>query len=144
MSLIDLLTLTILLSLKYLLISPIIIGTAYVLNCTFRLKSKLSIDFINPIHPIWNKSSAHSFLPENLCTTLSTNLRFPFINSSLASLSPFFIFINSSFFSSFDSIGNFEVFTPHISTLFIKQNLLMELLIYSISIKRFFILLDFI
>ena len=34
-SLIDLLTLIELLSLKYLLISQIIIGTAYVLNCTF-------------------------------------------------------------------------------------------------------------
>ena len=47
-SLIDLLTLIGLLSLKYLLISPIIIGTAYVENCTFWLKSKLSIAFINP------------------------------------------------------------------------------------------------
>ena len=27
---------------------------------------------------------------------------------------------NNSFFSSFDNIGNFVVFTPHISTLFIK------------------------
>src|SRR5699024_9251750 len=47
-----LLTLIELLSLKYLLISPIIIGTAYVLNCTFKFMSKLSIAFIRPIQPI--------------------------------------------------------------------------------------------
>ena len=62
-SLTDLLTLIVLLSLKYLLTSPIIIGTAYVLNWTPCDKSKLSIDFIKPIHPIWNKSSAFSPLP---------------------------------------------------------------------------------
>jgi len=42
------------------------------------------------------------------------------IKACLASKSPFFILIKRSCFSSFDSTGNFEVLTPHISTLFIK------------------------
>ena len=52
--------------------------------------------------------------------TDSTNLKFPCINSSLASLSPFFILTNNSCFSSFDSTGSFAVFTPAISTFLIK------------------------
>ena len=52
--------------------------------------------------------------------TLSTNLRFPCINFSLASLSPFFILTNNSCFSLFDSTGSFAVFTPAISTFLIK------------------------
>ena len=50
-SLIDLLILIELLSLKCLLISPAIIGTAYVENCTFCVISKLSIAFIRPTTP---------------------------------------------------------------------------------------------
>jgi len=56
----------------------------------------------------------------NLCMTDSTNLRFPCINFSLASLSPFFILTNNSCFYSFDSTGSFAVFTPAISTFLIK------------------------
>ena len=56
----------------------------------------------------------------NLCMTDSTNLKFPCINFSLASLSPFFILTNNSCFSSFDSTGSFAVFTPAISTFLIK------------------------
>ena len=56
----------------------------------------------------------------NRCMTLSTNLRFPCINFSLASKSPFFILTNNSCFSSFDSTGSFAVFTPAISTFLIK------------------------
>ena len=56
----------------------------------------------------------------NLCITDKTNLKFPCINSSLASLSPFFILTNNSCFSLFDSIGSFAVFTPAISTFLIK------------------------
>ena len=56
----------------------------------------------------------------NRCITLSTNLKFPCINFSLASLSPFFILINNSCFSLFDSTGSFAVFTPAISTFLIK------------------------
>ena len=50
-SLNDLDTLILLLSRRYLRHSPSIIGTAYVENFTFRLRSKLSIAFINPMHP---------------------------------------------------------------------------------------------
>ena len=56
----------------------------------------------------------------NRCMTDSTNLKFPCINFSLASLSPFFILINNSCFSLFDSTGSFAVFTPAISTFLIK------------------------
>ena len=56
----------------------------------------------------------------NRCITLSTNLKFPCINFSLALLSPFFILIKSSCFSTFDSTGSFAVFTPAISTFLIK------------------------
>ena len=108
-----------LLSRKYLLISPIIIGTAYVENCTFWLKSKLSIAFISPIQPTWNKSSTFSPLLLNLCITLSTSLKLPFTKVSRACKSPFLIFINNLFFSSLERTGSFDVFTPQISTLFV-------------------------
>ena len=58
---------------------------------------------------------------ENRCMTDSTNLKFPCINFSLASLSPSFISTNNSCFSLFDSTGSFAVFTPAISTFLIKQ-----------------------
>ena len=48
----DLLTRIALLSLRNLLISPMIIGTAYVENFTSRLGLKLSIALISPIQPI--------------------------------------------------------------------------------------------
>jgi len=69
--------------LKYLRISPIIMGTAYVENLTFWVTSKLSIAFIRPIHPTWKRSSTYSPLLLNLWITLNTSLKFPFINSSL-------------------------------------------------------------
>ena len=53
----DLDTFTIPSSLKYLFISPRIIGTAYVENFTLNLGSNLYIALINPIDPNWNKSS---------------------------------------------------------------------------------------
>ena len=56
----------------------------------------------------------------NRCMTVSTNLKLPCINFSLASLSPSFILINNSCFSLFDSTGSFAVFTPAISTFLIK------------------------
>ena len=56
----------------------------------------------------------------NRCMTDSTNLKFPCINFSLASLSPSFILTNNSCFSLFDSTGSFAVFTPAISTFLIK------------------------
>ena len=112
-----LLTLIALLSRRYLFISPIIIGTAYVENCTPCPKSKLSIAFINPIHPIWNKSSIFSLLLENLPTMLNTSRRLPFMNSSLASVSPSLTFTRSSLLSLALSSGKSLVFTPHMVTL---------------------------
>ena len=73
------------------------IDTAYVLNFTLRVISKLSMAFINPMHPIWNKSSTFSLDEENLLITLNTNLRFPLINFSLASISPSLIRTNKAF-----------------------------------------------
>ena len=113
------LTWMLLLSLRYLRISPIIIGTAYVLNFTFIVTSKWSMDFISPMHPIWNKSSIFSPELEKRWIMLNTRRRFPLINCSLASLSPFWILAKSCFFSSSVRSGNFDVFTPQISTLYI-------------------------
>ena len=59
--------------------------------------------------------------------TLKTNFKLEFINFCLASVSPFFIFVKSSDFSSFDSTGNSEVFTPDISTLLIKEQYLLKI-----------------
>ena len=102
---------------KYRRSSPIIIGTAYVLNLTLKSGQKLSIAFISPIQPTWNRSSAFSPLPENRCITLSTRRRLPFISSSLALGSPSRIFCRSSIFSDSLSTFNFAVLTPLISTL---------------------------
>ena len=57
------------------------------------------------------------YCKENLCKMLKTNLKFPLIYFSLATSFPFFISLNNSFFSSSVNKGNFDVFTPHISTL---------------------------
>ena len=107
-----------LLSLKYLFISPSIIGTAYVENCTFCDKSKLSIALIIPIHPIWNKSSMFSFDWLKRCTMLNTRRRLPLINCSRAFASPCLIFFKSSSFSFAFNSGSSAVLTPHISTLY--------------------------
>ena len=77
----------------------------------------------------------------NRCMTDSTNLRFPCINFSLASLSPFFILINNSCFSSFDSTGSFAVFTPAISTFLIKFKTPFRNMLFTLFPKeKFFIL----
>ena len=61
---------------------------------------------------------------------LKTSLKFPCINSFLASSSPCLIYCINLFFSSIDNIGNLAVFTPEISTLFmIKTPLDYNLLI---------------
>ena len=49
---------------------------------------------------------------------LRTSLRFPLIYVSLASVSPFWIRLKRSVFSSFVRSGSLEVFTPQISTLY--------------------------
>jgi predicted ATP-binding protein involved in virulence len=65
------------------------------------------------MHPIWNRSSIFSPLPENLFTTLKTSLKLHFIYLSLAALSPFFTLIMSSSFSLVDKSGNFDVLSAY-------------------------------
>lgn len=99
-----------LLSRKYLRISPMIIGTAYVENLTLWLRSKLSMDFISPMQPTWNKSSTYSPLLLNLWMTLKTRRRLPFTSFSLAESSPSSCnCLNSFLISSFLSTGNLGI-----------------------------------
>ena len=113
----DRLTRRALLSRKWRRTSPIIIGTAYVEKRTPWLKSKLSIDFISPTQPTWKRSSMHSPRLEKRCITLKTRRRFPFMNSSRASVSPCFMRSKSSLLRLALIKGSFDVSTPHISTL---------------------------
>lgn len=110
-----------LLSRKYRLISPMIIGTAYVEKRTLCFKSKLSIDFMSPIQPTWNRSSAFSPRLLNRLMTLKTNRKLPLMSFSRASWTFSFLSIclNNSFISSFFKTGNFDVSTPQMSTLFL-------------------------
>ncbi|MNV73849.1 hypothetical protein D3C71_1670200 [compost metagenome] len=88
-------------------------------NLTFCDKSKLSMAFIRPMQPTWNKSSTNSPLLLNLWITLRTSLRLPFTNFSLADRSPCCCSeVNSCRISTFVRTGSLAVSTPQISTLF--------------------------
>ena len=73
---------------------------------------------ISPMHPIWNRSSIFSLLPENRWITLqdksqiSFNIYFSCVRISILDPS------EKVGFSSFVRSGSLEVFTPQISTLY--------------------------
>ena len=99
-------------------ISPIIIGTAYVLKRTPILISKLSIDFINPIMPTWKTSSILCSLISKRWTIDKTNLRLYIISKSFCDLSPCLYFLSTSCISLAVTRGRVDVSRPHITTLF--------------------------